>query len=136
MMTYRFLDLRLSPLLRPKNPRLQTLFLHPDRLENSFHPSPARTHSFGHPSANNMESGRTLRSRKPASPVKSPKKATEIESSKKQEGKGGQKSKTKSPTASKAADAINALHQAQEFIAKSTSKDTIAPKKSKRARED
>jgi hypothetical protein len=91
---------------------------------------------FLHPNIIKMDSGRNLRSRKIPSPVKSPKKAIEIESSKKQTEKSGQKSKEKAPADPKAANVVSALQRAQEYITKSSAKDANVSKRAKRAREE
>jgi hypothetical protein len=83
-----------------------------------------------------MESGRNLRSRKVPSPTKSPMKAAGTESTKKRDGKGGQKPKEKATAVPKAADVVSALHQAQEYISKSATNDASASRKAKRAREE
>jgi hypothetical protein len=83
-----------------------------------------------------MSSGRKLRSGNATGPKKSPQKTSIIEPAKKRGGKGGQKGSGKTNTGSKAADAVNALHQAEEFITKSSAKETTSAKKGKRERED
>jgi hypothetical protein len=69
-------------------------------------------------------------------PVISPCKAFAIQSSKKRTRKSEKKTKAKTSSPPKAADVVNALNQAQEFIENSTSKDATSPRKAKRVREE
>jgi len=83
-----------------------------------------------------MESGRNLRSRNIPSPTKSPRKALEIDSTKKPVEKSGGKPKAKTPAAPKTVVASNSLRQAQDFIAKPSTRDANASKRAKRGREE
>jgi hypothetical protein len=83
-----------------------------------------------------MESGRHLRSRTVPSPTKSPRKALEIDSTKKPVGKSGGKPKAKTPAAPKTVVASNSLRQAQDFIAKPSTRDANVSKRAKRGREE